>query len=230
MKRYVYSMAATMFVGYCMPTSAHIILGAPPLPSGGSDNHFIGRYFAGGYTIAAGEAANLLDNGWNMGTGFQWRLPPGPVSLRLGVEYSHNKATNQLLGQGPEPNRTQINNGFSELFSTDLDAIYHIPLSRSINSYVMAGGGGAVRRISLTHTVGASPFCNSWAGFCDTGSQRGDVLLNSDKTGRWEWNAGVGLRFSLGGEDAFFVEARYVEVETPVPTRSFPIRVGLLIF
>jgi hypothetical protein len=54
------------------------------------------------------------------------------------------------------------------------------------------------------------------------------VLLNSDKTGRWEWNAGAGLRF--GSNDAFFVEARYVEVETPVPTRSFPIRIGVLLF
>jgi hypothetical protein len=203
-----------------MPLSAHITLGGLPLSSGGSDNYFIGRYLAGGYTVAAGEAANLLDNGWNMGTGLQWRLPRGPVSLRLGVEYSHNKATNQ----------TQIDHGWSELYSTDLDAIYHIPLSRSINAYVMAGGGGAIQRISLTHTVGSSPYCNRWAGICDVGSHQGDVLLNSDRTGRWEWNAGAGVRFSLRGDDAFFVEARYVEVETPVPTRSLPIRIGLLIF
>ena len=220
MKRYVYSMAATMLLGCCMPASAHITLGGLPLSSGGSDNYFIGRYLAGGYTVAAGEAANLLDNGWNMGAGLQWRLPPTPVSLRLGVEYSHNKATNQ----------TQINHGWNEIYSSDLDAIYPIPISRSIHAYVMAGGGGAIRRISLTHTVGSSPYCNGWAGICDVGSHQGDVLLNSDRTGRWEWNAGAGLRFSLRGDDAFFVEARYVEVETPVPTRSFPIRIGLLIF
>jgi hypothetical protein len=29
--------------------------------------------------------------------------------------------------------------------------------------------------------------------------------------------------------DAFFVEARYLEVETPVPTGFVPIRVGLLL-
>ena len=29
--------------------------------------------------------------------------------------------------------------------------------------------------------------------------------------------------------DAFFVEARYMEVETPVPTGFVPIRVGLLL-
>jgi hypothetical protein len=31
------------------------------------------------------------------------------------------------------------------------------------------------------------------------------------------------------GGDAFFVEARYMEVETPVPTGFVPIRVGLLL-
>ena len=218
-----------MLLGCCTPTLAHITLGGLPLSSG-SDDHLTGRYLAGGYSISAGEAASLLDNGWNLGTGLQWRLPPGPVSLRLSVEYSHNKATNQMLGEGSPANQTRIDHGWSELFSTDVDAVYHIPLSRSISAYVMAGGGGAIRRMSLTHTVGSRPYCNDWAGFCDVGAHPGDVLLDSDKTGRWEWNTGAGLSFSLGGEDAFFVEARYIEVQTPVPTRSFPIRIGLLIF
>jgi hypothetical protein len=53
--------------------------------------------------------------------------------------------------------------------------------------------------------------------------------VDSKTTGRWEWNAGVGLNFSLGGTDSFFVEARYMEVETPVPTVLVPIRFGLLL-
>jgi hypothetical protein len=118
----------------------------------------------------------------------------------------------------------------TELWSNDIDAIYDIPLSRGINAYVMAGGGGGIRRISLTRTVGTGgPYCNDWAGFCDAGGYPGDVLVNSKTTGRWEWNAGVELSFSLGGGDAFFVEARYMEVETPVPTGFVPIRVGLLL-
>ena len=62
-----------------------------------------------------------------------------------------------------------------------------------------------------------------------SGGYPGDVLVDSKTTGRWEWNAGVGLRFSVGGGDSFFVEARYMEVETPVPTGFVPIRVGLLL-
>jgi hypothetical protein len=68
-----------------------------------------------------------------------------------------------------------------------------------------------------------------WTGLCGNGGYSGDVVVDSKTTGRWEWNAGLGLNFALGGTDSFFVEARYMEVETPVPTRLFPIRFGLLL-
>jgi Outer membrane protein beta-barrel domain len=227
MKRYVYSMGAVMLLGCCMPALAQDDYGAPPP---GPDYHPAKRYFAGGYTVATGEAANFVDNGWNFGSGVQWRLPPGPVSLRLGIEYDRNKATDQLLSEGAAANQTRINHGWSELFSMDLDAVFDIPLSGSINAYVLAGGGGAIRRINLTQTVGTGgPHCNDWPGFCDAGGYPGDVLVDSKTTGRWEWNAGVGLKFSINSAgDAFFVEARCIEVETPVPTVFVPIRVGLL--
>jgi len=225
MKRYVYSMGAVMLLGCCMPALANYSFSTPPNPDNPAS-----VYFAGGFTAATGEAANFVDNGWNVGGGVQWRLPPGPVSLRLDFQYSRNNATNQLLSEGAVANRTQINHGWSELFSNDFDVIFNLPLSRGINAYVLAGGGGAIRSISLTRTVGSGgPYCNDWAGFCNAGAHPGDVLVNSKTTGRWEWNAGVGLSFSLGGGDAFFVEARYMEVETPVPTGFVPIRVGLLI-
>jgi hypothetical protein len=51
--------------------------------------------------------------------------------------------------------------------------------------------------------------------------------VDSRTTGRWEWNAGAELNFPLGGTASLFVEARYMEVETPVPTRFVPIRFGI---
>jgi opacity protein-like surface antigen len=226
MKRYVYSLGAVMLLGCCMPALAQGYFGGP---APGPDYNPPKRYLAGGYTVATGEAANFVDNGWNIGSGVQFRLPPGPVSLRLDAEYSRNNATNQLLSEGAAANQTQVNHGRSELFSMDLDAVYEFPLSRSINAYVMAGGGGAIRHISLTRRVASGgPQCDAWAGFCD--ADPNNVLVDSKNTGRWEWNAGVGLSFSIGdGGDAFFVEVRYMEVETPVPTGFVPIRVGLLL-
>jgi hypothetical protein len=226
MKRYVYSMGAVMLLGCCMPALAQGYSVGPP----GSDYTAGNWYFAGGYTVATGEAANFVNNGWNFGGGVQWQPHPGPISLRLDFEYSRNDATNQLLTEGATANQTQINHGWSDLFSTDFDAVFNIPLSRGIKAYVLAGGGGAIRRISLTRTVGTGgTYCNDWAGFCDAGGYPGDVLVDQKTTGRWEWNTGVGLNFSIGGGESFFVEARYMEVETPVPTAFIPIRVGFML-
>ena len=187
-------------------------------------------YAAGGYTVVTGEAANFVDNGWNVGGGMQWQPGSGPIWLRLDFEYSRNDATQQLLGEGAAANQTRIDHGWSDLWSNDLDAVYYLPISHRIHAYVMAGGGGAIRRISLTQTLSSSgPACVDWAGLCGNGGYPGDVVVESKTTGRWEWNAGVGLNFSLGGTDSFFVEARYMEVETPVPTVFIPIRFGLLL-
>jgi Outer membrane protein beta-barrel domain len=226
MKRYVYSLGAVMSLGCCMPALSQAGY-ADPAPS--PDHTPANLYFAGGYTIATGEATNFVDNGWNFGSGVQWRPHGGPISLRWDFEYSRNLATNQLLNEGTAANQTQIDHGWSDLFSTDLDAVFDFRLSRSIKAYVLGGGGGAIRRISLTHTVGAGTTCNDWAGFCDAGFYPGNVLVERKTTGRWEWNAGVGLSVSLGGGESFFVEARYMEVETPVPTGFVPIRVGFML-
>jgi len=226
MKRYVYSLGVVTLLACCLPVMAQSEYGGPA-----GSNFMPGKgYAAGGYTVVTGEAANFVDNGWNVGGGMQWQPGPGPIWLRLDFEYSRNDATHQLLGEGAAANQTRIDHGWSDLWSNDLDAVYYLPLSHRIHAYVMAGGGGAIRRISLTQTVSnGGPSCVDWAGLCGNGGYPGDVVVDSKTTGRWEWNAGVGLNFSLGGTDSFFVEARYMEVETPVPTVLVPIRFGLLL-
>ena len=226
MKRYVYSLGAVMLLGCCMPALSQSY---SVDPAADPDHTPANWYFAGGYTIATGEAANFVANGWNFGTGVQWRPHGGPISLRWDFEYSRNPATSQLLNEGTAANQTQIDHGWSDLFSTDLDAVFDIRLSGSISAYILGGGGGAIRRINLTHTVGNGTTCNDWAGFCDAGFYPGNVLVERKTTGRWEWNAGAGLKVSLGGGESFFVEARYMEIETPVPTGFVPIRVGFML-
>jgi hypothetical protein len=225
MKRYVYSLGAVALLAVGMPAIAFEasgnVLDNPDIILGKG-------YFAGGYTVATQDAAQFVDNGWNLGFGGQWQLGTGPVWLRLDFAYSRNEANHQLLNEGSAVNQTRIDHGWSDLWSNDLDAIYYIPLSPRVRAYVMGGGGGAIRRISLTQTVGGGgPFCFDWTGLCTNGGYPGDVLVDSKTTGRWEWNAGAGLNFSLGGTASLFIEARYTEVETPVPTRFIPIRLGI---
>ena len=101
MKRYVYSMGAVMLLGCWMPALAQ---GDYAGPASGYEHPPANWYFAGGYTVATGEAANFVNNGWNVGSGVQWRPHPGPISLRVDFEYSRNNATSQLLTEGAAAN------------------------------------------------------------------------------------------------------------------------------
>jgi opacity protein-like surface antigen len=220
MKRYMYSLSAVVLLGSCVPAMAQGYFGRGP-------QYPLHWYVDGGFTATTGQTSNYLDNGWNLGGGLQWRPAPGPFSLRLDLSYNRNDASNQLLQEGADADQTQVDHGWADIFTYDLDVVYDIPFGNGVTAYLMAGGGGAYRRISLTQTVGfRGYYCDDWWGFCEEGFVPGDVLVDRTKTNRWEWNAGLGINFPLYGGQSWFIEAKYTQMETPVPTTFVPIRVG----
>ncbi len=181
----------------------------------------------GGYGITTGRTADYLDSGWTIGTGVTIRPAPGPFSLRADLAFSRFGATNQLISLGETQNQTHIDDGFGDMVNFDLDAVLDIPLGPYARGYLMAGAGGAYRRIDLTQTVGfGGYFCDPWYGYCGVGFGPGDVLVQREETTRFAWNAGVGVEFPLYRGQSWFIEARYTRMETPVPTEFIPVRVG----
>ena len=221
MKRYIYSLGAAILLAGTVPAMAQVYYG------GGGPAFPVHWYVDGGYSVTTGQTTNYLDNGWNVGGGVQWRPTPGPMSLRVDGSFSRFDATNQLLADSAAANNTYINNGWGDVASLDLDGVFDIPLGNGIKAYVMAGGGGAYRRINFTQTVGYAGYnCDGWTGYCQPGYSVGDVLVDRQSTTRWEWNAGAGINFPLYGGQSWFVEAKYTQMMTPVPTSFIPIRVG----
>lgn len=216
MKRYIHSVGAVLLLGGCLPAMAETYY-VPQYP--------VHWYVDGGYSVTTGQTNNYLDNGWNIGGGLQWYPAPGPFSLRADLNFSRYDATNQLLAEGSAADQTDINDGWGDIFTFDLDGVFDIPLGGGVKAYLMGGGGGAYRRISLTQTVGFGGYYCGW-GFCSVGYYPGDVLVDRETTTRWEWNAGAGIEFPLYNGQSWFVEARYTEMETPVRTSFIPIRVG----
>jgi Outer membrane protein beta-barrel domain len=218
MKRYIYSLGAVLLLGGCLPAVAQVYYG-PGLP--------VHWYVDGGYSVATGQTSNYLDNGWNLGGGVEWTPTPGPFSLRADLNFSRYDATHQLLAEGEQQNQTEIDDGWADIFTFDLDGVFHIPLGGGVNAYLMAGGGGAWRRIDLTQRVGfGGYYCDGWIGYCSGGYFGGNALVSRDTTTRWEWNAGAGINFPLYGGQSWFIEAKYTQMQTPVPTAFIPIRVG----
>ena len=181
-----------------------------------------------GPSLTTGTTADFLQDGWTIGTGFIVRPDAaGPFALRTNFQYSRFNATNALLAQGAQANQTQIDGGYGQVFSADVDAVLQFPVSPHTHFYVMAGGGLAHRSVQLTQNVGSGGLvCGGWFDFCGAYAP-GDVVVASDSQTHLSWNAGAGLDFALPGGQSWFLEARFEEIETAQPTQFIPIRVGL---
>jgi opacity protein-like surface antigen len=182
-----------------------------------------------GYDATTGQIADALNGGWTVGGGLSWQPDfSSPLALRADLNYSRFGATRQLVGINQEAAQTQINDGFGEIVDLALDGEYRLPLSPYVTSYAVAGVGVAHRRIALTQTVAFDGYvCDPWFGFCDFGLVPGDLVVASDNTTRFAWNAGLGLEFALSPGESFFVEARFTRMQTSPPSDFVPIRVGL---
>jgi opacity protein-like surface antigen len=185
-------------------------------------------HIMGGAAVTTGQTSDYLESGYTVGGGFTFRPEPrSPLSLRTDLTFSRFNATNNLLNIGAEQNRTQIDDGWGDIVNLDVDAVLDLPLGPRARGYIMAGVGGAYRRIDLTQTVGfGGYFCDSWYGYCGVGIVPGDVLVQREETTRFAWNAGIGFEFPLYNGQSWFIEARYNRMETPQPTEFVPIRIG----
>lgn len=182
-----------------------------------------------GYAATSGQIGDFLQGGWTIGGGFSWQPDfRSPLSLRADINYSRFNATRQLIGVNEAFDQTEIDDGFGEIVDLAVDGEYRVPFSPYVTGYALAGIGVAHRRIALTQTVAFDGFvCDPFFGFCESGFVPGDVVVASDNTTRFAWNAGLGLDIALGNGSSFFVEALFTRMQTPQPTDFVPIRVGL---
>ena len=182
-----------------------------------------------GYVAPTGPTSDFLQGGWTIGGGFSWQPDlSSPLALRADLNYSRFAATRQLIGINQAVNQTEIDDGYGEIVDFALDGEYRMPVSPYTTAYAVAGVGVAHRRIALTQTVAVGDYvCDEWFGYCEFGLVPGAVVVASDNTTRFAWNAGLGLDFALRDGQTFFVEARLTRMQTPQPTDFVPIRVGL---
>lgn len=182
-----------------------------------------------GYAATSGQISDALDGGWTIGGGLSWQPDfSSPLALRADLNYSRFAATRRLIAINQALDQTQIDDGYGEVVDFAVDGEYRVPLGQYISGFAAAGIGVAHRRIALTQTVAVGDyFCDPWFGYCDYGLVPGQVVVASDDTTRFAWNAGVGLDFDLRNGQTFFVEARFTRIQTSRPTDFVPIRVGL---
>ena len=221
---------------YLFPLSALVLLGGwASAPAQNYSERYYGPqehvhwHLDAGYAGTTGQIASALNGGWSIGGGLSWQPDfSSPLALRADLSYSRFGATRRLIAINQALDQTQIDDGYGEIVDLAIDGEFKAPLTPYVTGFVMGGIGLAHRRIALTQTVAFGDyFCDPWFGYCEYGLAPGQVVVASESTTRFAWNAGVGLDFDLRNGQTFFIEARFTRVQTPQPTDFVPIRVGL---
>jgi opacity protein-like surface antigen len=216
MKRYV-ALACVALGGAAAPAFSQVYQ-LQPLP--------MQWFIDGGPSFPLGTTSNYLNTGWTLGGGFAIHPDPGgPFSIRTDVNYSRFGATNQLLNEGSQANQTQITGGYGETVDAQVDGVLEAPVNPWAHAYFMGGIGFAWRSISLNQN-GVSP-CDGFLGVCGPFTTVTNNTVATYNTTRFAWNIGAGVSFPLPAGQAWFVEARYERIETPVPTEFLPVRFGI---
>jgi opacity protein-like surface antigen len=187
-------------------------------------------HFAGGYSITSGTTADYLDDGWMLSGGLTWKpQPASPLAFMAELHYSSYSVTNDLIHLANLPTGTaRIDDGWGNIFGGDLNAVYKIPFGARARGYLTAGIGEYYRQIRLTETVlVAGTYCDPWWGFCYQGVVPGQAIVADESTTRFAWNVGVGVEFPMGNGAAWFIDARYHELQTKQSTAFIPIQIGL---
>jgi opacity protein-like surface antigen len=224
MRRYLHALVALLLLGTWVTAPAQSYVERYYVP----EQH-VHWHIDTGYAPTTGAISGLLDGGWTLGGGLSWQPDfSSPLALRADLNYTRFDATRQLIGINEAADQTEIDDGYGEIVDFAVDGEYRLPLSPYLTGFALAGVGVAHRRIALTQTAAVGGYvCDYWFGYCDYGLVPGQVVVASDDTTQFEWNAGLGLDFALGGGQTFFVEARFTRMQTSQPTDFVPIRVGL---
>lgn len=182
-----------------------------------------------GYVGTTGQISDALDGGWTIGGGLSWQPDfSSPLALRVDLNYSRFGATRQLIGINEAIDQTEIDDGYGEVVDLAVDGEYRMPLSPHMTAFALAGIGVAHRRIALTQTVPvAGYFCDPWFDYCDFDLAPGDLVVASENSTAFAWNAGLGLDFTVGSGQSYFVEARFTRMQTSQPSDFVPVRVGV---
>lgn len=179
----------------------------------------------GGYSVAAGNTSQYLDDGANAGLGLTW-FPTSalPIGLRLDGSYNWFSARHDL----PNGNVGAYTSGHENIYGGDADLQLDLAHRSSRSKFYVFGGAGRYRertdfrQVSLVNGTVCSFFG------CGPGTYPA-VTSVEHSTSPWHnsWNAGLGWEAALADHSSFFIEARFLRIlPNDSKTQFVPIRLG----
>jgi opacity protein-like surface antigen len=173
-------------------------------------------------TAPDGSSVDPLDDGWNLTLGGVYKPKTWPVGAYLELGYNSFDVNRDLLDQ------IDVGGGDADIWSLDGGFFWTTTTGTPVNFYIRGGVGWY--RIEAKLTEPGAGFLPGWCGWnwCYPGGiVPTDVVVASDSTTRFGYNAGLGLSFAFGSGSEIYLEARYHRAETTnEPTELLPVSVG----
>ncbi len=117
-----------------------------------------------------------------------------------------------------------------DIWSLSANGVWGPDTDSAVGFYLTAGVGVDYLEGKITDNglVYYPPVCDPWFWWCIPGGVGpGTIVVFSEDTMEFSWNAGVGLTFDLSSGSQIYLEARYETVDTsPRETEYIPIVLG----
>lgn len=154
---------------------------------------------AGGSTMPMGDlktsTTNSYDMGWNVTVPFGWDFSRIPLGIRFDIAMDNLAAKTSLVDPFGNPEKNVA------IYSASGGLKLNVPLFRTASRFYLIGGAGAHRITGYATAVDSV-----------------QTIQNAKTDIGWYGGAGVNLRF---GRTAFFVESRYINIQTKQPPAGF---------
>jgi len=191
-------------------------------------------HLATGWLMPEGDFGTVTDDDWSLNGGVLYWPEDWAIGLNFDLAYSKsdlkrsvvNAINQQLMGMGAG----SITGGHAEIWGLNANGVWGPDTNGPIGFYLTAGVGLDYVQGKITDNglVYYPPICDPWLWWCIPGGVGpGTIVVLSEDTTEFSWNAGVGVTFELSSGSQIFVEARYETIETsPRETEYIPVVVG----
>ena len=193
---------------------------AVAMPAQAQDKKEVQGYIAGGYVMPEGNAADYLNDGWNISGGAIFRpRPERPFGLRVDFGYSDMGANDATIAGAPAGYR--VDGGYMSMWNLTAEALWEFGNPDKVGGYLGVGGGGYRRYAALTASV-PTGYCDPYWG-CWYGTSTASVF--DDTLTKWGWSTALGMTFAVGNGQ-MYLEARYHWMQSSPTTQYLPILIG----
>ena len=186
-------------------------------------------HLAIGYVAPEGDFGDAVDSTWMLSGGATWW--PGAVGLDLDLGWADFDLSNELIQMINDslepPSDGQIDNGDVAIWSLTADAIWGPDTSGKVSFY-LAGGIGIYyldSKFTTTGLVYYPPVCGIY--WCYPGGVgSGNIVVGSESTWEYGYNAGIGLNFEMASGSQIYLEAKYHYINTDTAATYIPVNIG----